>query len=131
MREAEREIKDARFELHEKSSLPPTETPGDNPLVRVIQDAAREMTGQSPRPSGMSGATVAKQLIARGIMAVGFAPGDSDQAHQADESVDIEELVTVRQGHRPRRRAAARNAMNVNRLNGSRHASIIRTGGVS
>lgn len=94
MREAEREIKDARFELHEKSSLPPTEMPGDNPLVRVIQDAAREMTGQSPRPSGMSGATVAKQLIAHGIMAVGFAPGDSDQAHQADESVDIEELVT-------------------------------------
>ena len=94
MREAEREIKEARFELHEKSSLPPTETPGDNPLVRVIQEAAREMTGQSPRPSGMSGATVAKQLIARGIMAVGFAPGDSDQAHQADESVEIEELVT-------------------------------------
>jgi acetylornithine deacetylase/succinyl-diaminopimelate desuccinylase-like protein len=27
-------------------------------------------------------------------MAVGFAPGDSDQAHQADESVDIEELAT-------------------------------------
>jgi acetylornithine deacetylase/succinyl-diaminopimelate desuccinylase family protein len=94
MREAEREIQDARFELHEKSSLPPTETPGDNPLVRVIQDAAREMAGQSPKPSGMSGATVAKQLIARGIAAVGFAPGDSDQAHQADESVDIEELVT-------------------------------------
>jgi acetylornithine deacetylase/succinyl-diaminopimelate desuccinylase family protein len=94
MRETEREIKDARFELHEKSSLPPTETPGDNPLVRVIQDAAREMTGQSPKPSGMSGATVAKQLIARGIMAVGFAPGDSDQAHQADESVEIEELAT-------------------------------------
>jgi acetylornithine deacetylase/succinyl-diaminopimelate desuccinylase family protein len=94
MREAEREIQDARFELHEKSALPPTETPGDNPLVRVIQDAAREMAGQSPKPSGMSGATVAKQLIARGIAAVGFAPGDSDQAHQADESVDIEELVT-------------------------------------
>ena len=94
MRQTEREIKNSRFELHEKSSLPPTETPGDNPLLTVIQDAAREMTGRSPSPSGMSGATVAKQLIARGIMAVGFAPGDSDQAHQADESVDIEELAT-------------------------------------
>jgi len=109
MRQTEREIKNSRFELHEKSSLPPTETPGDNPLLTVIQDAAREMTGRSPSPSGMSGATVAKQLIARGIMAVGFAPGDSDQAHQADEKRGHRGTGDLRQGHRPHRRAAARN----------------------
>ena len=95
MRETEREMKDARFELHEKSRLPPTEMPGDNPLVRVIQETTPELTGRSPRTSAASaGRPSTKQLIARGIPAVGFAPGDSDQAHMADESVDIEELVT-------------------------------------
>jgi acetylornithine deacetylase/succinyl-diaminopimelate desuccinylase-like protein len=41
----------------------------------------------------MSGATVAKQFLAHGIPAVGFAPGDADAAHTANEYVEVEELL--------------------------------------
>jgi acetylornithine deacetylase/succinyl-diaminopimelate desuccinylase-like protein len=41
----------------------------------------------------MSGATVTKQLIQKGITAVGFGPGDEAEAHASNESIDIRELV--------------------------------------
>jgi acetylornithine deacetylase/succinyl-diaminopimelate desuccinylase-like protein len=41
----------------------------------------------------MSGATVTKQLIQKGIIAVGFGPGDDTEAHATNESISIKELV--------------------------------------
>jgi succinyl-diaminopimelate desuccinylase len=84
---------EARLAVEVLSDLPPTEVGRDSPLVRAIQHAAREVLGKVPPAAGMSGATVAKQFIAHGIPAVGFAPGDADAAHVANEYVDIEELV--------------------------------------
>jgi len=51
------------------------------------------VTGRTPRPIGIGGATVAKQLITRGISAVGFGVGDSGVAHMADEHIRMDELV--------------------------------------
>ena len=42
---------------------------------------------------GFSCVTVTKQLIEKGIMAVGFGPGDEDQSHIANESIEIQELI--------------------------------------
>lgn len=94
LRETEAELKDARFEVKLVSSLPPTEVPADNPLVKVLQESAADMAGRSAVPVGVGGATVTKQLITRGIPAVGFGVGESGFAHMSDEWIEVAELVT-------------------------------------
>ena len=54
----------------------------------------RRPAGRRPRPVGISGATVTKQLIRRGIAAVGFSAGDADMAHVANENIAIDEVMT-------------------------------------
>jgi acetylornithine deacetylase/succinyl-diaminopimelate desuccinylase family protein len=84
---------EARLTVEVQSDQPPTEVARDSPLVRAIQQSAGEALGKVPAVAGMSGATVAKQFIAHGIPAVGFAPGDADAAHTANEYVETEELL--------------------------------------
>lgn len=93
LRETERETPGARFDLLVKTTHPATEVPLDNPLVRAIQETAQELIGVTPTLFGISGATVAKQLIAHGITAVGYSAGEGDVAHMADESINLDELV--------------------------------------
>jgi acetylornithine deacetylase/succinyl-diaminopimelate desuccinylase family protein len=83
----------ARLGLTAQSDLAPTEVEQDSPLVAAIQQSAAEVLGKAPRAAGISGATVAKQFLAHGIPAVGFAPGDPDAAHIANEYIEIDELV--------------------------------------
>ncbi|MBM4050764.1 MAG: M20 family metallopeptidase [Planctomycetes bacterium] len=83
----------AKFDLRILTDHPPTEVPTDHLLVKVIQRHAREMLDIDARPMGQSGATLCKQLLAHGIAAVGFAPGDAGEAHAANESISIQELV--------------------------------------
>jgi acetylornithine deacetylase/succinyl-diaminopimelate desuccinylase family protein len=85
---------ESRVEIKKTISLPPTETSPDNPLVRAIQETTREFTGETPEIIGNGGITVTKQLLMRGIPAVAFGAGDSDQAHMQDESISVAELVT-------------------------------------
>jgi acetylornithine deacetylase/succinyl-diaminopimelate desuccinylase-like protein len=49
--------------------------------------------GLKPTTMGLSGSTVTKQLIEKDVMAVGFGPGDEEQAHIANESIEIKELI--------------------------------------
>lgn len=65
----------------------------DNPLVDLISKHAESVLGVKPKPMGLSGSTVTKQLIEKGIVAVGFGPGDEDQSHIANESIEIKELI--------------------------------------
>ena len=83
----------ARLSVEVVNDLPPTEVDRDSPLVKTIQKSAAEVLGRAPTVAGISGATVAKQFLAAGIPAVGFAPGDPDAAHIANEYIDIDELV--------------------------------------
>lgn len=92
-RALESEVDGARFEFEILNAQPATEVSRDNELVRVISRTAQEVTGREVRLTGMSGATVTKQLITRGVTAVGFSVGDADMAHMADESIDLEDLV--------------------------------------
>jgi len=84
---------EARLGVEVLSDLPATEVRRDSPLVGAIQQAAGEVLGKVPAAAGMSGATVAKQFLGHGIPAVGFAPGDADAAHTANEYVEVEELL--------------------------------------
>ena len=89
----ERQNPSADFKLKVLASHKPSEVPADEPVVKIIQESARDIAGFMPIPVGLSGATVTKQLIEHGIKAVGFAPGDSAQPHTANESISINEFV--------------------------------------
>ena len=83
----------AKFKMEIASELLPSEVPTDLPIIPLIQKHAEAVLGRQPTRQGMSGATVTKQLIAHGIASVGFAPGDNEEPHTANESVSIQELV--------------------------------------
>ncbi len=82
-----------RFEVKIISHQLPTAVPINNPLVEIISRHTESVLGARPKPKGMSGATVTKQLIQSGITAVGFGPGDEAEAHATNESISIRELV--------------------------------------
>jgi len=92
MKEVE-EQHSARFELKITSDQPSTNVPIDNPLVEIITKHTAAILGRKPKPMGQSGSTVTKQLIQKGIISVGFGPGDHDEAHAANESISIQELI--------------------------------------
>lgn len=81
------------FEIKIISHQLPTTVPTNNPLVEIISRHTESVLGVRPKAKGMSGATVAKQLIQSGITAVGFGPGDEAEAHATNESISIRELV--------------------------------------
>ncbi|MDR4509976.1 MAG: ArgE/DapE family deacylase [Candidatus Brocadiaceae bacterium] len=83
----------ARFDLKIISDQPSTMVSIDNPLVELISRHTQTILSTCPQPKGQSGATVTKQLIQKGITAVGFGPGDTIEAHAANESISIRELV--------------------------------------
>ncbi|MBI5308229.1 MAG: ArgE/DapE family deacylase [Planctomycetes bacterium] len=83
----------AHFEIKIVSHQLPTAVPINNPLVEIISKHTESVLGARPKPKGMSGATVTKQLIQSGITAVGFGPGDEAEAHATNESISIRELV--------------------------------------
>lgn len=83
----------ARFELKVGCDLPPSEVSYDNPLVGLIQRHTEDVLGVRPELIGMPGTTVTKQLLDKGVTAVGFGPGEESQAHMADESIEIQQLV--------------------------------------
>lgn len=91
-KEVESQVK-GRFELKTISHQLPTAVPINNPLVEIISKHTESVLGARPKPKGMSGATVTKQLIQSGITAVGFGPGDEAEAHATNESISIKELV--------------------------------------
>ena len=81
------------MEIIAHQDLPPSEVDPGLPLVRLIQKHTQALFGYEAQPFGMTGATLAKQLIAHGIPAVGFSCGDDDKAHTSDESIAISEVV--------------------------------------
>ena len=93
IREAETQYSPVRFDLKIISNQLPTAVPINNPLVELISKHTLSILGTKPQPKGMSGATVTKQLIQKGITAVGFGPGDETEAHATNESISIKELI--------------------------------------
>jgi len=72
------------------------ETPMDDPIVAVVQDAVQSLTGARPEIEGVSyGADLRLLVNEGGIPAVLFGPGDVRVAHQTDEFVPIDDLLIV------------------------------------
>ncbi len=74
---------------------PPTETPLDDPVVRAVADAHTAVTGEVPTYGGVPGTTDGTILWRdAGLPVVVYGPGGKWIAHQADEYVEVDDLVT-------------------------------------
>ncbi|HUS58705.1 MAG TPA: ArgE/DapE family deacylase [Planctomycetota bacterium] len=89
----EREHQGAKFGFERLMMVDPIRVDTELELVQRLRRKAGEVLGRLPDFSGMSGSTVAKPLVRTGIPAVGFAPGDDNQAHTANESIAVDDLV--------------------------------------
>lgn len=75
---------------------PPTEIPEGSPVVQALCTAHRRVTGQEPRFGGVPGTTDGTILVRdAGIPVVVYGPGGKWIAHQADEYVEVDELVSA------------------------------------
>jgi succinyl-diaminopimelate desuccinylase len=85
---------DAELEVIEER--PWTETQMDDPLVRAVAAAYRELTGEEPRYNGVPGATDGTFLntLAK-IPIVTTGAGGREIPHHKDEWVDVDELLTT------------------------------------
>ena len=69
-------------------------TPEDGPLVRAVWDAHASVTGTTPRLGGVPGSTDGTVITSRtGVPSVVYGPGGKWIAHQADEFVELADLV--------------------------------------
>lgn len=73
---------------------PPVDVPEDSPLVAALAAAHRTVTGDEPVYGGVPGTTDGTVLTHwGGVPSVVYGPGGKWIAHQADEFVEVEEIV--------------------------------------
>jgi len=97
--EARRELEElcrrwgAGFHLIE--AVDPVLTPTDAPLVALLGDAVRNVTGRDPVHAAMPSWTDAHSFAEEGATTVGFGPGTLRFAHRPHEHIDVREIVTA------------------------------------
>jgi len=70
--------------------------PSDHPLVSLVSGAHRRVTGRNPAIHGAPwGSDIRLLADLAGVPALHYGPGDVRKAHGPDESVPVNELVTV------------------------------------
>ena len=85
---------DADLEVIEER--PPTETSKEDPLVRAMAAAYRDLTGGEPRYNGVPGATDGTYLSTwAGVPIVTTGAGEREIPHHKDEWVSVDELLTT------------------------------------
>jgi acetylornithine deacetylase len=74
----------------------PAEIPADSPLVQLVSQCFRSVTGQSAAVAGATYGSDMRHLInLGGIPTLMFGPGDVRRAHFIDEFVPLAEVVTA------------------------------------
>src|SRR5690606_18508540 len=67
----------------------------DHPLVRTVAAAHRSVIGSEPEVIGLTGGADTRLWVRHaGVPALMYGPGTMNLAHQSDESVGIEDLLT-------------------------------------
>ena len=85
---------DFRAEIEFIEDRPVVGISKDEPIARISADAFREITGREPVWSGVPGATDGTFLSAwKGIPCLVNGPGPRHMPHQADEYVDVDQVV--------------------------------------
>lgn len=70
----------------------PSEVPADSEYVKAALKISSQITGQPPKPFGLTCGCDMTHLMKIGIPTVVVGPGSLDQAHQANEFVEIVQL---------------------------------------
>lgn len=79
-------------EIQEFRDSAPLYFPKDHPLVQTLQKVYNEQTGQNAAPIAIGGTTYAKSMP--NIIAFGpIFPGKTDVDHQANEYIEIDDLI--------------------------------------
>jgi succinyl-diaminopimelate desuccinylase len=82
------------FEVEVLEARAPTATDRDEPVVQVLDQAYRDLTGKEPVYGGVPGSTDGTILNSRaGIPIVTCGPGDIHIPHHVDEWLGLDELI--------------------------------------
>ncbi len=84
------------FELVDLLVVQPTATPADSPLVQSFERAVFEIVGQPAQLVASPGTYDHKHVsgIAGVDSCIAYGPGELEQAHQADESCAVDDIIT-------------------------------------
>lgn len=82
------------FMYKELNDSKPHYVDGEHSLIKVLQKVYEEQTGEKAELIAIGGATYARSLKA-GVAFGPLFPGQPDVAHQKDEYIDIEDLLTA------------------------------------
>lgn len=85
---------DVKAEVIVPVNRPPVDTPLDNPVVASLAAAHTAVTGNEPVYGGVPGTTDGTILTVHGgVPSVVYGPGGKWIAHQADEFVEVDDIV--------------------------------------
>lgn len=84
------ELKD--FVLEVVSNSPPHYVDENDPFIKTLQNAYEKETGETAELIAIGGGTYAR-VLDKGVAFGMLFPGEPDLAHQADEFVDIDNLI--------------------------------------
>ncbi len=90
------QLKDPSFEyqMEEIDFAEPCEINPGEEIVKVTVDAIAEVKGEKPKVKGFSGFTDSRFYISQfHVPTLILGPGETDQSHTTDESVEVEALV--------------------------------------
>jgi succinyl-diaminopimelate desuccinylase len=94
---AQERLPEVTLTLHDRLVVHPTETPDGSPVTRALVVAIERVTGRSAALVASPGTYDHKHdaRIAGVPDCVAYGPGELEMAHQPDESVAIEDVVTA------------------------------------
>ncbi len=94
---AAREIPGLRYELRDLMVVHPVQTPGDSPLIDVLDRGLRRVLGRSGGVIASPGTYDHKHVTRIGGVhnCVAYGPGILDLAHQPDEWCGVDDLVNA------------------------------------
>lgn len=78
------------------ANFAPVVTKADDPFIKVVQDAAEEVTGKRPLQVVSHGATDASRYVLgkKPFAFVEYGPGDDRQSHQINEHISLADFLT-------------------------------------
>jgi succinyl-diaminopimelate desuccinylase len=95
LKQLEKEDPDLRAEMKVLSGYDPCATPLASDLVTTVNDVLRTVSGESPQVSLMMAGCDMRYFHQRGIATLIYGPGELSMAHQSDEHVEIDALMTA------------------------------------
>ena len=83
-----------KYRLERKRFFEAAEIPVDSPIANILRKHALQISGVSQEPCGtLFSSDVRNFIMDAGIPAVTFGPGETQQAHSYNESIEIQQMV--------------------------------------